>query len=138
MKATFTGNGERVTLTDNERDLGHGKQIEVICNDSSKIWAHIEDLIDRDKELKYIKMKTVEELRSELKGQLQDCIHANDGSIAAQVDDSIQWAWDNWEDDIVATFFEGEKPECYNEKFRDEWIDNEPFDIELERINNPE
>lgn len=83
-------------------------------------------------------MKTVEELRLELKEQLQDCIHVNDGSIAAQVDDRIQWAWDNWEDDIVATFYEGEKPECYNEEFRNEWIDNEPFDVELERINNPE
>lgn len=48
MKATLANNGERVTLTKNERDLGYGKQIEVIYSDGSKGWEHEEDLIDRD------------------------------------------------------------------------------------------
>lgn len=48
MKATLAGNGERVTLTDNSRNLGHGLQIEVIYQDSTKGWEHEEDLIDRD------------------------------------------------------------------------------------------
>lgn len=48
MKATLSGNGERVTLTENSRDLGHGKQIEVIYSDETKGWAHEEDLIARE------------------------------------------------------------------------------------------
>ncbi len=50
MKATLAGNGEIVTLTDNSRNLGHGKQIEVIFSDGTKGWAHEEDLIDREEE----------------------------------------------------------------------------------------
>lgn len=50
MKATLASNGERVTLTENSRDLGHGKQIEVIYQDNSKGWEHEEDLIDRDQD----------------------------------------------------------------------------------------
>ena len=50
MKATLACNGERVTLTENSRDLGHGKQIEVIYSDETKGWAHEEDLIDREEE----------------------------------------------------------------------------------------
>lgn len=47
MKATTFG-GERVLLTDNTRDVGHGLQIEVVYQDGSKGWEHDEDLIDRD------------------------------------------------------------------------------------------
>lgn len=47
MKATLAGNGERVTLTESTRDLGHGLQIEVIYSDTTKGWEHEEDLIDR-------------------------------------------------------------------------------------------
>ena len=50
MKATLAGNGERVTLTENTRDLGHGLQIEVIYQDNTKGWEHEEDLIDRDED----------------------------------------------------------------------------------------
>ncbi len=46
MKATLT-NGERVLLTDNTRNLGHGLQIEVLYSDGSKGWEHEDDLIDR-------------------------------------------------------------------------------------------
>ena len=48
MKATIANNGERVVLTNNTRDLGHGVQIEVIYQDGTKGWEHEEDLIDRE------------------------------------------------------------------------------------------
>lgn len=46
MKKLFVPNGEIVTLTNNSRNLGHGEQVEVICQDGTNIWVHIEDLID--------------------------------------------------------------------------------------------
>ncbi len=82
-------------------------------------------------------MKTVDQLRAELKEALAFCTHINDGSLAAQVDENISWAWDNWEEDILKDFYTGEKPENYTEDFRDNWIDNEDFETELEQLNNP-
>lgn len=83
-------------------------------------------------------MKNVNELRNDLKVLLSECFHVNDGSLAAIVHENIQWAWENWEAKYVAPYYDGEKPEIYTPEFRDEWIDNEPFDVELEQINNPE
>lgn len=47
MKTTILNtNGEKVTLTGNFRDLGHGRQLEVIYSDGSKGYEHYEDLED--------------------------------------------------------------------------------------------
>ena len=81
-------------------------------------------------------MKTIEELKSELKDALEYCAHINDGSLADQVNENIQWAWENWEDEYTNDYYEGEKPEIYTPEFRDEWIENEDWWDELERINN--
>ncbi|MDM1057899.1 hypothetical protein [Myroides odoratimimus] len=82
-------------------------------------------------------MKTVNELRTELKEALANCTHANDNSLAAHVNQNIQWAWDNWEVENVKDYYEGQKPEIYTPEFMNDWIDNEDFDTELEQINNP-
>lgn len=82
-------------------------------------------------------MKTVEQLRAELKEALAFCSHDNDGTLAAQVDENISWAWDNWEEEVLKDFYEGEKPQFYNAEFKDHWIDCEDFDTELEFINDP-
>ena len=80
-------------------------------------------------------MKSVNELRSDLKNELQSCNHANDNTLAAHVNENIQWAWNNWEIDF-SEYFEGqEKPENYTKKFMEEWIDNEYFEPELLTIN---
>ena len=42
----FTQSGERVELTGNTRNQGHGEQVEVIYSDGSKGWEHLEDLND--------------------------------------------------------------------------------------------
>ena len=80
-------------------------------------------------------MKTLNELKSELKSELLGCCHANDDSLAAHVNEGIQWAWDNWNIDFSEYFEGSEKPEKYTESFRDMWIENEPFDVELAAIN---
>lgn len=83
-------------------------------------------------------MKTLAQLQNELKEQLSECTHVNDGSLAAHVNENIQWAWDNWDIDFTEHFEGDEKPENYTPSFRDEWIENEPFEPELDAINNPE
>jgi hypothetical protein len=82
-------------------------------------------------------MKTLEELKDELKEKLSNCTYINDGSLASQVNENIQWVWDNWDIDF-SEYYNGQiKPENYTSSFRNNWIDNEPFDIELEQINYP-
>ena len=81
-------------------------------------------------------MKTIEELKEEIKNELAFCTYQNDGSIYAQVNENIRWAWENWNIDFTGYYDGDEKPETYTPEFRDQWIDNEPFDQELEQINN--
>ena len=80
-------------------------------------------------------MKTVNELRSELKNELLFCSHVNDNTLAAHVNENIQWAWDNWYIDFSSYFEGSEKPERYTVKFMEEWIENEDFETELAEIN---
>ena len=80
-------------------------------------------------------MKTIEQLINELKDALEYCAHINDGSLAARVNENIQWAWENWDDKYTKDYYEGEKPETYTPEFRDDWIENEDLWDELERIN---
>ena len=79
-------------------------------------------------------MKTVNEIRSELKNELASCNHVNDNTLAAHVNENIQWAWDNWTIDF-SNYFEGEKPENYTKDFMEDWIDSEDFESELQAIN---
>lgn len=46
MKTKFTQSGEKVTLTNEVRELGHGKQVKVIYSDGSEGWEHLSDLTD--------------------------------------------------------------------------------------------
>lgn len=82
-------------------------------------------------------MKTVKQLREELKQALAFCSHDNDNTLAAHVNENINWAWNNWEEQDLKDFYEGDKPDTYTDEFRDHWIDCEDFDTELEFINNP-
>ena len=46
MTTKFTQSGEKVQLTENTRNVGHGNQVEVIYSDGSTGWEHVADLID--------------------------------------------------------------------------------------------
>ena len=77
-------------------------------------------------------MKTNNELRKDLKNKLSDCCYVNDNSLASQVNECIQWAWDDWDDDLTAPYYEGTiKPDCYTKSFMEFWIDNENFEEDL-------
>jgi hypothetical protein len=82
-------------------------------------------------------MKTLPQLKKELINELSNCTHENDNTLAAHVNENIQWAWDNWDIDFAEYYKGNKKPENYTSEFRDNWIYNEPFDSELEKINYP-
>ena len=45
MKIRFTTSGEKVRVTKETKDFGHGIQVQVIYSDGSCGWEHPEDLI---------------------------------------------------------------------------------------------
>lgn len=45
-KHQFIASGEKVEVTNETRDFGHGEQVKVIYSDGSEGWEHLEDLID--------------------------------------------------------------------------------------------
>lgn len=50
--------------------------------------------------------------------------------ILDKITTAINWAWENWEDSIVKTFYEGEKPERPTAEFVEQWIYNEDFEAD--------
>jgi hypothetical protein len=44
MKTMYTNSGEKVQVTKEIRDLGHGEQVKVIYSDNSEGFEYIEDL----------------------------------------------------------------------------------------------
>lgn len=46
MKTKYTNSGEKVQVTEEKRDRGHGEQVKVIYSDGSEGWEHLEDLQD--------------------------------------------------------------------------------------------
>ena len=42
-----------------------------------------------------------------------------------RLEESISFAWDNWDESIVSTYYEGKKPNHATDKFTIEWIENE-------------
>ncbi|WP_018629167.1 hypothetical protein [Niabella aurantiaca] len=50
--------------------------------------------------------------------------------LLRKIDEALCWAWRNWDDDIIATYYEFEKPERPNEKFITNWVENEDFEAD--------
>lgn len=44
MKTMYISSGEKVQVTEETRDYGHGEQVKVIYSDNSEGWEHAEDL----------------------------------------------------------------------------------------------
>lgn len=43
---------------------------------------------------------------------------------------AVFWAWENWDKDVIATFYESEKPESPTEEFIYQWVENEDFEAD--------
>ena len=52
--------------------------------------------------------------------------HAEMSSIS----DDLDYAWNNWDEEILRTYYEGEKPEQPTEEFVKVWVDNEDFEAD--------
>lgn len=46
MTTKYLISGEKVTITEETRDLGHGLQIKVIYSDGTHGWEHVQDLLN--------------------------------------------------------------------------------------------
>lgn len=47
-----------------------------------------------------------------------------------KIDESVCWAWDNWDENIVSTYYSGEKPKFPTEDFINQWVENEDFEAD--------
>lgn len=50
MKTAHIQSGEKVTVTEETRNLGHREQVKVVYADGSEGWEHPEDLFDTQEE----------------------------------------------------------------------------------------
>lgn len=46
MNVKYTKHGEKVLVSNETRNLGHGQQVKVIYSDNTTGWEHVNDLID--------------------------------------------------------------------------------------------
>lgn len=51
--------------------------------------------------------------------------------LLSQTSLDIQWAWENWEENVLKEFYKGEKPEDPTEKFIYDFCDNEDFEADF-------
>lgn len=47
-----------------------------------------------------------------------------------EVDKAVCWAWDNWDDKILSTYYTGDKPEFPPLSFITNWVENEDFEAD--------
>jgi hypothetical protein len=62
--------------------------------------------------------------------QINHGTNGNVPTIIREIDEAIQWAWDNWGEDIVGTYYIGEKPSLPTELFIKDWVENEDFEAD--------
>lgn len=51
-------------------------------------------------------------------------------ALFSKISDAVSYAWNNWDDNIIATYYQGEKPEFAPIDFVEEWISNEDFEAD--------
>lgn len=52
------------------------------------------------------------------------------------IDNVVQWAWENWDKDVISSYYLGEKPERPTENFINEWVDNADFEADGYNVEN--
>lgn len=59
-------------------------------------------------------------------GNLTSSEHAQMSKISEAVD----YAWKNWDEEVLQTYYEGDKPEQPTEEFINQWVENEDFEAD--------
>jgi hypothetical protein len=67
-------------------------------------------------------MKTIKAISEAIANKRNDLFNESEYQ---KISDAIYWAWENWDASILATYFEGEKPEEPTFEFRIQWVENE-------------
>jgi hypothetical protein len=78
-------------------------------------------------------LETMKINKDEIAGLVIQINHGSNGNvppIVRKIDQAVQWAWDNWDDNIVSTYYEGEKPSLPTESFIRQWVENEDFEAD--------
>jgi len=78
-------------------------------------------------------MKNLEINKTEIArivNQINNGSNGNVPSIIRKVDDAICWAWNNWDEDVISTYYQFKKPELPNEEFISNWVENEDFEAD--------
>lgn len=47
-----------------------------------------------------------------------------------KIDDAIQWSWNHWDENIISTYYTGDKPELPTADFIENWVENEDFEAD--------
>lgn len=56
-----------------------------------------------------------------------------------KISDGVEYAWKNWDADITATYYSGDKPETAPANFIENWVDNEDLEADgydVERLKD--
>ncbi|MDO9554546.1 hypothetical protein [Rhodonellum sp.] len=48
----------------------------------------------------------------------------------SKISEAVDYAWNNWDEAVLKTYYEGEKPEQPTEEFINHWIENEDFEAD--------
>ena len=56
--------------------------------------------------------------------------YANMYHIFDRIECDIQQAWEIWDDNILKSYYNGEKPEEPTDEFAEQWIENEDFEAD--------
>ena len=48
--------------------------------------------------------------------------------LKSRISDAINYAWSDWDNEYLKTYYEGEKPKSPTEEFIENWIQNEDFE----------
>lgn len=98
------------------------KQQEALELIDSILTSKFEDLLHDDSWLASFLTKELIE-RSTAEGELK--------VVVDNVRNSIKDAWLNWDETVLATYYEDEKPEEPTDDFIENWIENEPIEMLL-------
>ena len=48
----------------------------------------------------------------------------------SKITHAVDYAWNNWDEEVLKTYYEGEKPQQPTEEFINNWVDNEDFEAD--------
>jgi predicted AlkP superfamily pyrophosphatase or phosphodiesterase len=79
------------------------------------------------------KIKTMESYKETIANNLVNENHSlttAQDRVMSKISEAVNYAWNNWDDKIIQTYYEGEKPAQPTEDFIKQWVENEDFEAD--------